>query len=257
MLLQDQVAIITGAGSGMGRAMAISFAREGATVAVADINVNAAIETVLLIQEQNIGKAFVHGVDVSYAKSVKELISDVYERERKIDIVVNCAGLPQAFTSIEELEEDDWDRIMNVNAKSVYLTSKYTVPIMKKQNDGVILNISSIASERARPGLNAYCASKGAVGVLTKALALELAPFGIRVNAINPGPANTEMLGKFLSADEGEREQQLKQDVFLSSIPLGKLIEPEDIAEAALYLCSPHAQKITGTILNVDGGRGI
>lgn len=266
MLLQDQVAIITGAGSGMGRAMALSFAREGAIVAVADINLSAASETVRLIQEENRRNAFLiradernaysFGVDVSNSQSVKQLVRTVADRTGRIDIVVNCAGVPQAFTPIEELEEEQWDRLFNVNTKSVYLTSKYAVPYMKKQKHGVILNISSIAAERARPGLNAYCASKGAVGVLTKALAIELAPFDIRVNAINPGPTNTEMLGKFISGQEGEMEQQ-KQNIFISSIPLGKLIEPEDIAQSALYLCSKHAEKVTGTILNVDGGRGI
>lgn len=266
MLLQDQVAIITGGGSGMGREIARTFAREGAIVAVADINLRAAAETVQLIQEENrrnaffskenVINAFSFGIDVSNTQSVKQLVRTVVDRTGKIDIVVNCAGMPQAFTPIEELEEEQWDRLLNVNTKSVFLTSKYAVPYMKKQKHGVILNISSIASERARPGLNAYCASKGAVVVLTKALALELAPFGIRVNAINPGPTNTEMLGKFISDQEGELQQQ-KQDIFIKSIPLGKLIEPEDIAESALFLCSPHSKKVTGTILNVDGGRGI
>jgi 3-oxoacyl-[acyl-carrier protein] reductase len=255
VLLQNQIAIITGAGSGMGRAMALSFANEGATVAVADINVDAAAETVKLIQAKN-GMAIAIGVDVSNAQSVQKLIDTVAEREGKIDIIINCAGLPQAFTPIEDLEEEQWDRLLNVNTKSVFLTAKYAVPFMKKQKQGVILSISSIASERARPGLNAYCASKGAVAVLTKALAIELAPFGIRVNAINPGPTNTEMLGKFIPDHAGELEQQ-KQEVFISSIPLGKLIEPEDIAQSALYLCSPLSEKVTGTILNVDGGRGI
>lgn len=140
--------------------------------------------------------------------------------------------------------------------KICFLTSKYVFPYMKRQNNGVILNISPITSERARPGLNAYCASKGAVVVLTKALALELAPFGIRVNAINPGPTDTGMLGKFIPDHEGRTIQQ-KREIFLSGIPLGQLIEPEDSAQAAQYLCSPHAQNVTGTILNVDGGRGI
>lgn len=254
MLLQEKVAVITGAGSGMGRAMALRFAREGAAVAVADINFEAAEETVRLIQQQQF-KAFPVQVDVSDSDSVKNMIGYVWDKEHRLDIVINNAGVPQAFTRIEELEEYMWDRIMNVNTKSVYLTAKYAVPYMKQNNQGVILNISSIASERARPGLNAYCASKGAVVVLTKALALELAPYGIRVNAINPGPANTEMLGKFIA--NAEEVEQQKKDVFLNSVPLGKLIEPEDIAESALYLCSPLADKVTGSIVNVDGGRGI
>jgi 3-oxoacyl-[acyl-carrier protein] reductase len=253
MLLQDKVAIITGAGGGMGRAIALAFAQEGALVQAADINAEAAFETVKLIPEKN---ASAVKVDVSDAESVQNIIEMAVSHYGRIDFVVNCAGLAQAFTPIEELQESEWDRLLNVNLKSVFLTAKYAVPYLKKQKQGAIVNIASIAAERARPGLNAYCASKGAVVTLTKALALELAPFGIRVNAINPGPANTDMLGKFIPGSGGETEQQ-KQEIFLSSIPLGKLIEPDDIAQAALYLCSPLADKVTGTILNVDGGRGI
>jgi 3-oxoacyl-[acyl-carrier protein] reductase len=127
---------------------------------------------------------------------------------------------------------------------------------MKKRNTGSIVNIASIAGVRARPGLNAYCASKGAVIQLTRALALELAPYQIRVNVINPGPAETPMLGRFLSGDSAQVEEQKKR-IFLDSVPLGRLVQPEDIAQAALYLASDLAKIVTGEILNVDGGRGI
>jgi len=146
--------------------------------------------------------------------------------------------------------------MMNVNAKAIFLTAKYAVPFMKQQKSGSIVNIASIAGIRARPGLNAYCASKGAAIMLTKALALELAPYQIRVNVINPGPANTPMIGQFLVGDETDKKEGVKR-IFQDSVPLGMLIEPEDIAQGALYLASDLSKVVTGEVLNIDGGRGI
>jgi 3-oxoacyl-[acyl-carrier protein] reductase len=255
MLLKNKVAIITGSGAGMGKSIATLFANEGAAVVIADINKAAAQDTARSIEAKG-GLALAVKVDVGNKESVQYMVDQTINKFGRVDIVLNNAGLPQAFTPIEELEEEKWDQIFNVNTKSVFLSSKFVVPIMKKQGSGVIVNTASIAAERARPGLNAYCASKGAVTILTKALAIELAEFGIRVNAINPGPANTTMLGKFVNGSDEEIDQQ-KKSVFINSVPLGRLIEPDDIAQAALYLCSDMSKSVTGTVLNVDGGRGI
>ncbi|PTX64611.1 3-oxoacyl-[acyl-carrier protein] reductase [Melghirimyces profundicolus] len=249
MNLKEKVAIVTGGGSGMGRATAQSLVRKGARVAVADLHETAARETA-----QALGPTAMAAVtDVSIDESVERMVRQVIEGFGRIDMLVNCAGVPMTFTPVEELEETEWDRILKVNTKSVYLTVKHAVPHMKRTGGGTIINIASIAGVRARPGLTAYCASKGAVLSLTQALALELAPDGIRVNAINPGPAQTPMLKRFVG--EGKTAERDIQKIFVESVPLGFLIEPEDIAEAVLYLAG--ARKITGEILNVDGGRGI
>ncbi|PLR92023.1 SDR family oxidoreductase [Bacillus sp. T33-2] len=252
-LLAGKTAIVTGAGSGMGAATARLFADQGANVVLADINEEAAAQIVGVIND---GRAMVVKTDVTDEASVSNLISNAAEAFVGIDILVNCAGVPQSFIPIEEMALEQWDRIIGVNTKSIFLTVKHVIPFMKKHNRGSIINIASIAGVRARPGLNAYCASKGAAIMLTKALALELAPNNIRVNAINPGPAETPMLDKFLPGNT-ERAEDEKKRIFVDSVPLGKLIQPEDIANGVLYLASDQAKMITGEILNIDGGRGI
>ncbi|MEH7505619.1 SDR family oxidoreductase [Neobacillus drentensis] len=252
-ILNGKTAIVTGAGSGMGKAIAQLFAKEGANVTFADLNYESA-KTAACSTGLNRVQAI--QADVTSDSDVANLVNQTLEAYNGLDIVINCAGVPQSFTSIEELTLEQWDLIMNVNTKSIFLTSKYTVPIMKQQKSGSIVNIASIAGIRARPGLNAYCASKGAAIMLTKALALELAPFKIRVNAINPGPADTPMIGKFLVGDEAQKEEGMKK-IFQDSVPLGSLIQPEDIAQGALYLASDLSKIVTGEVLNIDGGRGI
>lgn len=252
-LLTGKTAIVTGAGSGMGKAIAQTFAKEGANVTFADLNGEAAAAAAGAT-----GLNHVQAVraDVTNDTDVANLVKQTLEAYDGLDIVVNCAGVPQAFTAIEELTLEQWDFIMNVNTKSIFLTSRHAVPYMKQQGSGSIVNIASIAGIRARPGLNAYCASKGAALMLTKALALELAPYKIRVNAINPGPADTPMIGKFLSGDQAQKDEGVKK-IFQDSVPLGTLIQPEDIAQGALYLVSDLAKMVTGEVLNIDGGRGI
>ncbi|RWR08613.1 SDR family oxidoreductase [Siminovitchia fortis] len=252
-LLKGRTAIVTGAGSGMGKAIAHLFAKQGANVTIADINDESAKTTADTAAHQRVQTI---QADVASESDVDSLVSKTVAAYGGLDIVVNCAGVPQSFTSIEELTMEQWDAIMNVNSKSIFLMAKYAVPFMKKQKSGSIVNIASIAGIRARPGLNAYCASKGAAIMLTKALALELAPFQIRVNVINPGPANTPMIGQFLVGDETDKEEGMKR-IFQDSVPLGMLIEPEDIAQGALYLASDLSKIVTGEILNIDGGRGI
>ncbi|MCE0452340.1 SDR family oxidoreductase [Brevibacillus sp. AF8] len=252
-LLRGKTAIVTGAASGMGKAIAMLFAAEGANVILADLNKEAAVA---VAQELPQGKGYAVQTDVADDTSVVALVKETLEVYGSIDVLVNCAGVPQAFTPIEELTLEQWDRIMSVNTKSIFLTTRHAVPHMKEKGKGSIINIASIAGIRARPGLNAYCASKGAAIMLSKALAIELAPFQIRVNVINPGPAETPMLGKFINGDEAEVEAG-KKDIFISSVPLGMLIQPEDIAQAALYLASDLSKIVTGEVMNVDGGRGI
>ena len=252
-LLQGKTAIVTGAASGMGKAIAKLFADQGAQVVLADLNKAAAQQ---VVQELPEGKGHAVQTDVADDQSVAAMIQETITVFGSIDVLVNCAGVPQAFTPIEELSLEQWDKIMSVNTKSIYLTTRHVVPHMKAASKGSIINIASIAGIRARPGLNAYCASKGAAIMLSKALAIELAPNQIRVNVINPGPAETPMLGKFISGDEDQVEAG-KKDIFISSVPLGMLIQPEDIAQAALYLASDLSKIVTGEVMNVDGGRGI
>jgi 3-oxoacyl-[acyl-carrier protein] reductase len=252
-LLEGKTAIVTGAASGMGKATAQLFAQHGANVVLADLNQDAAQQ---VAAEFDAKQVRVIRTDVADNDSVKAMVKGTLDAFGQVDVLVNCAGVPQAFTPIEEMSLEQWDKIMSVNVKSIFLTVKHVVPFMKKRNTGSIVNIASIAGVRARPGLNAYCASKGAVIQLTRALALELAPYQIRVNVINPGPAETPMLGRFLSGDSAQVEEQKKR-IFLDSVPLGRLVQPEDIAQAALYLASDLAKIVTGEILNVDGGRGI
>lgn len=237
----------------MGKAIATLFVEQGANVVLADLNKGAAEQ---VAKELPGGKAHPVQTDVADDQSVAALVNETISTFGSIDVLVNCAGVPQAFTPIEELSLEQWDRTMAVNTKSIFLTTRHAVPHMKAGSKGSIINIASIAGIRARPGLNAYCASKGAAIMLSKALAIELAPYKIRVNVINPGPAETPMLGKFINGDDAEVEAG-KKDIFISSVPLGTLIQPEDIAQAALYLASDLSKIVTGEVMNVDGGRGI
>lgn len=250
--LIEKVAIVTGAGSGIGQGIARKLASEGAKVIVSDLRIEAAEETVSLIEKEN-GIAEAVKADVSNSADVRQMIDSTVEKYGKIDVLVNNAGAAMSFTPVEDVSEELWDLMMNVNAKGAFLTSKYAVPYMKKQGNGSIINIASIASKRARPGLNAYCASKGAVTLLTKALAIELAKENIRVNAINPGPADTPMMPEFIaSMDEAEGRK-----MFEDSVPLGRMCRPDDIANIALYLASDDSSYATGAVFDVDGGRGI
>jgi 3-oxoacyl-[acyl-carrier protein] reductase len=180
------------------------------------------------------------------------MIAAAAERFGGLDIVVDNAGAPQPPTPIVDTSEADFDRLMAVNAKAIFLAAKLVVPIMKQRGGGVILNTVSVAAIRPRPGLAAYNASKGAALVLTKSLAIELAPDRIRVNAVCPGPGDTPMLATFVGGDS-----EAHRAAFLSSIPLGRLCAPADVANAMVFLASDEAGFITGAVLEVDGGRCI
>ena len=246
MQLKGKTAIITGGGSGFGASMADLFAKNGAKVIVADIDLDNARK----VSEGTGGYAF--EVDVSNAKSVEQMKIDIFKEHEKVDIVVNNAGTTHLPAPMETIEEDEFDRVFNVNCKSVYLTAKHFVPHFKENKSGVILNIASTAGVSPRPNLNWYNSSKGWMILASKTMAVELAPFGVRVNVINPVAGETPLLKSFLGEDTPEMRGK-----FLSTIPLGRFSMPEDIASAALFLCSDAASMITGANLEVDGGRTI
>ena len=246
MRLNGKTAIVTGAGSGFGAGIAQKFAQEGAQVMVSDINMDAA-QTVA----NSIGGLAQH-VDVASNASVQQMITAAEAHWGHIDILVNNAGITHLPTPMEDVSEDEFDRVFAVNAKSVYLTARHIVPLLKRQNSGVILNIASTAGISPRPNLNWYNASKGWMITATKAMAVELAPFNIRVNALNPVAGETPLLASFMGEDTPEMRAK-----FLATIPLNRFSTPQDMGNAASFLCSDEASMITGVALEVDGGRCI
>jgi 3-oxoacyl-[acyl-carrier protein] reductase len=253
MRLANKVAIITGAGSGIGRASAVLFSKEGAKIVVADINDDGGQETVNVIKSGG-GVALAVHTDVTVSSEIENLGRITIEKFGKIDILFNNAGIPQQTMSFENVTEVLWDRIFATNVKSIFLTAKSIVPAMKAAGGGVIINLASISGIRPRPGNIAYATSKAAVILLTKALALEVAGFHIRVNCINPVGTDTPMLGKFFA--EGVSLEEGKKAT-INTIPLGRLSMPEDVANAALFLASDESSMLTGTCIDVDGGRAI
>ena len=248
MRLKDKTAIVTGAGSGFGKGIAMRFAKEGARVGVIDINAEAARE----VASQIGNSAFAMEADVSIDGDVSRMVQEALDRWGQLDILVNNAGTTHRNQPMTEVTEEEYERIFAVNVKSVYLSARHVVPVMKKQGYGVILNVASTAGVRPRPGLVWYNTSKGAMMTATKAMAIELAGEKIRVNAINPVAGETGMLHLFMGEDTPEKRAQ-----FISTIPLGRLSLPEDMANAALFLCSDEAEMITGLCMEVDGGRCI
>lgn len=246
MRLRDEVYVITGAQGGMGKETVKRFLEEGAYVAAVDLNIDYSLKNDRLLPIS---------ADLTNEEDVKRVFSETYQVFEKITGLLNIAGVAQSATPIEEVSLDDWKKIMDVNTTAVFLTCREVTPYLKKENDGVIVNVASISMVRPRPGLNAYIASKGATVSLSQALAIELAEYGIRVNVVNPGPADTQMLGQF-SSKEMDIETT-KETIFKKSVPLGKLIQPIDIANSLVYLSSKESAIVTGAVLNVDGGRGI
>lgn len=249
MRLKDRIAIVTGAGSGFGAGIAETFVREGARVTVADID-GAAAERVA----GRFGAAAVAVTgDVSTAEGIQAIVSRTVETFGTPDIVVNNAGTTHRNQSLLDVDEATFDRVFAVNVKSIYLMTLAVVPLMKAAGGGVIINIGSTAGIRPRPGLTWYNASKGAVNLMSKSMAVELAPLGIRVNAICPVMGATGLLEEFMGLPDtpGNRAK------FVATIPLGRMSTPRDIANAALYLASDEADMITGIEFPVDGGRTI
>ena len=248
MRLNNKIALVTGAGSGFGRGIAARFAEEGAKLVIADINEEAA----KMVAGEIGDSAIAVGADVSKNSDVEAMIRQTVVQWGRLDILVNNAGTTHRNKPMTEVTEEEFDRIFAVNVKSVFLTARHGVPLMKEQGHGIILNVASTAGLRPRPGLAWYNTSKGAMITATKAMAIELASFKIRVNAINPVAGETGMLHLFMGEDTPEKRAQ-----FVSSIPWGRLSQPQDMANAALFLCSDEADMVTGTCMEVDGGRCI
>ena len=248
MRLEHKTAIVTGGASGFGAGIVEKFVAEGARVLIADINAEAAAA---LARELG-SHAEALGVDVSRADSVKAMVEGAIRAFGHIDILVNNAGVTHLPMAMEEVTEADFDRVLAVNVKSVYLTARALVPLMKQRRHGVILNMASTAAVSPRPRLSWYNASKGWLVTATKSMAVELAPLGIRVNALNPVAGETPLLKTFMGEDTPEMRAK-----FLATIPLGRFSTPQDLGNAACFLCSDEASMITGFALEVDGGRVI
>ncbi len=248
MRLDGKSAIVTGGASGFGAGIVKRFIDEGARVVIADINGDAATAMANELGENAIGVQ----VDISSASEVANLVQEATKFFGGINILVNNAGVGHTPQPLDELSEKDFDRIASVNMKSIYYTAQSIVPLMKKSGGGAILNIASTGGVSPRPNLTWYNASKGWVITATRAMAIELASFGIRVNALNPVAGETPALKTFMGSDTPEIRAK-----FLASIPIGRFSTPEDMGAAACFLCSDDASMITGVAMEVDGGRCI
>lgn len=246
MRLSGKTAIVTGAASGFGAGIARKFTAEGARVMVADLNGDGA-KTIA----QEVG-GIACTVDVADGESVEAMCERAFTEFGDLDILVNNAGITHMPMPLDEVSEADFDRVLAVNAKSVYLTARHIVPHMRQRGRGAILNVASTAGVSPRPRLNWYNASKGWMITATRTMAVELAPEGIRVNALNPVAGETPLLASFMGEDTPEMRAK-----FLSTIPMGRFSTPEDMGNAALFLCSDEASMVTGVCMEIDGGRCI
>jgi 3-oxoacyl-[acyl-carrier protein] reductase len=241
-------ALVTGGASGFGEGIVRRFVAEGARVAIIDLKLSKAEA---LAQELGAG-ALALQADISAEDSVRDMAAAVLAHYGRVDIVVNNAGMGQKPAPLDEQEPAQFDQLFATNARSVFLTARAFVPMMKRLRSGVILNVASTGGVRPRPNLAWYNASKGWMIAATRAMAIELAAFGIRVNAINPVAGDTPMLATFMGEDTPEARQRM-----IASIPLGRLSTPRDMGAAAAFLCSDDASMVTGVALEVDGGRCI
>lgn len=246
MKLQGKTAIVTGGASGFGAGIVRKFAAEGASVLIADLNLDLAQD----VAKETGGQAV--KVDVASNESVQSLAETALANLGRVDILVNNAGITHLPKPMQDVTEDEFDRVLAVNCKSVYLTARHLVPVMTAAGTGAILNVASTAGLSPRPKLNWYNASKGWMITATKTMAVELAPAGVRVNAICPVAGETPLLKSFMGEDTPEIRAK-----FLSTIPIGRFSTPEDMGNAACFLCSDEAGMVTGVAMEVDGGRCI
>ncbi|MEO4044305.1 SDR family oxidoreductase [Hoeflea sp. CAU 1731] len=248
MRLAGKSAIVTGGASGFGAGIARKFVSEGARVMIADVNSEAAASFAAELGDAAVAQV----VDVSNGESVEAMTQAALKAFGAIDILINNAGVTHLPMAMEDVSEEDFDRVLAVNVKSVYLTARSIVPHMKSRGQGAIMNVASTAGVSPRPRLNWYNASKGWMITATKTMAVELAPIGVRVNAIAPVAGETPLLKSFMGEDTPEMRAK-----FLSTIPIGRFSTPEDMGNAACFLCSDEAGMVTGVIMEVDGGRCI
>ena len=247
--LEDKIALVTGAGSGIGRASSLVLAREGAKVVVSDINAEGAEATLSTIKEMGGEGVFVHA-DVSKPEDVQALVASVIHTYGRLDCAYNNAGIEGYMEGrLHEYPEDIWDRLIGINLKGVWLCLKYEIPRMLEQGGGAIVNTASAAGLVGSRRLAAYVASKHGVVGLTKAAALEYARDGIRVNAVCPGIIDTPMMDRLIAGRQDDYEATIP-----TRQPIGRLGTPEEIAESVAWLCSDAASLITGIALSVDGG---
>lgn len=249
MRLKDKVAIVTGAASGFGAEIARQYVQEGAKVAVADINADGARAVAEALGDNAIAVA----CDVTKRADIDALVAATVAKFGRLDIVINNAGWTHKNQPLLDVDEATFDRVYDINVKSIFHMTHAVVPLMRKQGGGVILNIGSTAGIRPRPGLTWYNSSKGAVNLMSKSLAVELGPDKIRVNAICPVMGATGLLESFMGMPDTPENRQK----FIGTIPLGRLSEPKDIARAAVYLGSDDAEFISGVEFPVDGGRTV
>lgn len=249
--LENKIAIVTGAASGFGAGIAQRYASEGARVIVNDLDADGASRTIAAIEREG-GRAIACAGDVSKDADVARLVATTLDAFGRLDIVVNNAGTTHRNQPMLDVSEALFDRIYEVNVKSLYLTAKHAVPPMRAQHSGAFITIASTAGVRPRPGLTWYNGSKGAAIVTSRSMAAELAPDNIRVNVINPVAGETGLLADFMGEDTPQKRAQ-----FIATIPLGRLSLPSDIATAAVFFASDEAAFITGACLEVDGGRCI
>lgn len=246
-LLEGKVALVTGAGSGIGRATALAFAREGAKVVAADIAEQDGEKTVRMVEDDGGDATFVR-VDISKATEVEAMIDTAVETYGRLDCAHNNAGIEGPAVATADVTEEDWHRVMDVNLKGAWLCTKYEVLQMLEQGGGAIVNTASGLGVAASPQIAAYTASKHGVVGLTKAAALDYATRNIRVNAVPPGVVRTPMMARQMS------DAHFEEDMLVGLHPIGRLGRPEEIAESVVWLCSDRASFVTGHAMAVDGG---
>jgi len=256
MRLKDRVAIVTGGGAGIGRSICINMAKEGAKVAVMDINEEAALETAEMIEKED-GEALALKMDVTLKADVQAMTAQVLKTHGKIDILVNNAGT-DIKGAITELTERTWDTLMDINLKGVFLCTQAVSHSMIERRYGRIVNISSMAGKTGEPLTSPYCATKFGVIGFTQSIALELGKHNVTVNAVCPGPVDTDLIRQSVAQSakiKGMAPEDFLQEFFINPTPLGRIAQPVDIARAVIFLASDEAEFITGSTLNVSGGR--